>query len=37
MDQNKKTNEVFYYGSESLYKQVTSLMQDVRASIRGHG
>lgn len=30
MDQDKKTNEVFY-GSQSLYNQVTSLMQEVKA------
>lgn len=31
MDQDKKTNEVFFYGSQSLYNQVTSLMQEVEA------
>lgn len=31
MDQDKKTNEVFFYGSQSLYNQVTSLMQEVKA------
>ena len=29
MDQDKKTNEVLYYGSESLYSQVTALMKEV--------
>lgn len=34
MDQDKKTNEVFFYGSQSLYDQVTSLMQEVE-TLRG--
>lgn len=33
MDQDKKTNEVFY-GSQSLYNQVTSLMKEVE-TLRG--
>ena len=34
MDQDKKMNEVFFYGSQSLYDQVTSLMQEV-VELRG--